>query len=155
MYVHGSTHRKGHTLYVLLTRCTDEHLVRNVAITDMGISDHSAIKFISAARCYAARTKIKYQKLRIINADIFPQDIPVLRPEDIDSLSVDGLYAATLVNLAEIQKNQKNPAHWKRPEKSCLLPRTVFLTEIITQSFPHTSHNPSWPRDLQRSSPKR
>ena len=42
MLVRGSTHRKGHTLDVLLTRCTDEHLVRNVAITYMGISDHSA-----------------------------------------------------------------------------------------------------------------
>ena len=24
----------------------------------------------------------------------------------------------------------KNPGHWKRPEQSCLLPRTLFLTEI-------------------------
>ena len=86
MHVHGSTHRKGHTLYVLLTRFTDEHLVRSVAITDLGISDHSAIQFISAARCYAARTKIKYQKLRAINADIFPQYIPVHLKSQVSSL---------------------------------------------------------------------
>ena len=105
MHVHGSTHRKGHTLDVLLTRCMDEYLVRNVASTDMGISDHSTMKFtISAARCRAALTKIKYRKLRAINADILRQDIPVFRPEDLESLSVDELvnhYDATLVNLVE------------------------------------------------------
>ena len=89
MHVNVSTHRKGHTLDVLLIRCTDEHLVRNVAITDMGISDHSAIKFtISAVRCRAALTKIKYRKLRAINADILRRGIPVFRPEDLESLSV-------------------------------------------------------------------
>ena len=101
MHVHGSTYRKGHMLDVLLTRCMDEY----VASTDMGISDHSAIKFtISAARCRAALMKIKYRKLRAINADILRQDIPVLRPEDFESLSVDELvnhYDATLVNLVE------------------------------------------------------
>ena len=122
MQVHGSTHRKGHTLDVLLTRCTDELLVRNVAITDMKISVH--INSNSAARCRAARTKIKYQKLCAINADIFPQDIPVFRPEDIDTLSVDKLYDATLVNLVEIHDPllEKNPGYWKPPQKSCLLP---------------------------------
>ena len=104
-HVNVSTHRRGHTLDVLLIRCTDEHLVRNVAITDMGISDHSAIKFtISAVRCRAALTKIKYRKLRAINADILRRGIPVFRPEDLESLSVDQLvnhYDATLVTLVE------------------------------------------------------
>ena len=105
MHVHGSTRRKGHTLDVLLIRCMDEYLVRNVASTDIGISDHSAMKFtISAARCRAALTKVKYRKLRALNADILRQDIPVLRLEDLESLSVDELvnnYDATLVNLVE------------------------------------------------------
>ena len=105
MHVHGSTRRKGHTLDVLLIRCMDEYLVRNVASTDIGISDHSAMKFtISAARCRAALTKVKYRKLCALNADIVRQDIPVLRLEDLESLSVNELvnhYDATLVNLVE------------------------------------------------------
>ena len=43
--VREPTHRKGHTLDVLMTRSTDEHLVRNVTITDMGLSDHFAVNF--------------------------------------------------------------------------------------------------------------
>ena len=104
MHVHGSTYRKGHTLDVLLTHCMDEYLVRNVANTDMGISDHSAIKFTISAARWRAVLKVKYRKLRAINADIIRQDIHVLRLEDLESLSVDELvnhYDATLVNLVE------------------------------------------------------
>ena len=39
------THSKGHTSDVLMTRSTDEHLVRNVTFTDMGLSDHFAVNF--------------------------------------------------------------------------------------------------------------
>ena len=45
LYVHGPTHMKGHTLDVLMTRSTDEYLVRNVTITDMGLCDHFAVNF--------------------------------------------------------------------------------------------------------------
>ena len=36
--VREPTHRKGHTLDVLMTRSTDENLMRNVTITDMGLN---------------------------------------------------------------------------------------------------------------------
>ena len=45
LHVREPTHSKGHTLDVLMTRSTDEHLVRNVTITDMGLSDHFAVNF--------------------------------------------------------------------------------------------------------------
>ena len=78
MHVHGSTHRKGQTL---LNRCTEENLVRNVAFTDMSISYHSAIKFtISAARCRAALTKIKYPKLRANKCRYLSKRYPCVSP---------------------------------------------------------------------------
>ena len=39
--------------------------------------------------------------------------------------------------------SEKNPGHWKKTETNNLLPRTLFLAEIITQTFPLTSHNAS------------
>ena len=45
LHVREPTHWKGHTLDVLMTRSTDEHLVRNVTVTDMGLSDHFAVNF--------------------------------------------------------------------------------------------------------------
>jgi len=31
--------------HILVTRSTDEHLVRNVTVMDMGLSDHFAVNF--------------------------------------------------------------------------------------------------------------
>ena len=45
MHVRGPTHKKGHTLDVLLTRSADEHLIRNVTVADMGLSDHYAVSY--------------------------------------------------------------------------------------------------------------
>ena len=46
MHVRGPTHKKGHTLDIVLTRSADEHLIRNVTVADMGLSDHYAVSYI-------------------------------------------------------------------------------------------------------------
>jgi len=98
MHVHGSTHRKGHTLDVLLTRCTDEHFIRNVAITDKGFLGHSVVSVTTSTA--QNLTKTKYRKLRAINVDIFRQDMTQFRPEYLELLTIDKLvsqYNATII----------------------------------------------------------
>ena len=98
LHVREPTHRKGHTLDVLMTRSTDEHLVRKVTITDMGLSDHSAVNFsINVVQRRTGLMKIRYRKTRAIDAEVFRRDIPLFRSNDLDALNVDNL----LVNLVD------------------------------------------------------
>ena len=45
MHMREPTHRKGHTLDVLLTRENDEQLVRSIIVKYLGVSDHLAITY--------------------------------------------------------------------------------------------------------------
>ena len=45
LHVREPTHKKGHTLDVLMTRSTYEHLARNVTVSDLGLSDHFEVNF--------------------------------------------------------------------------------------------------------------
>ena len=72
LHVREPTHRICHTLIVLMTRSTDEHLVRNVTITDMGLSDHFAVNFnIHFILRRTGLMKIRYRKTCAINAVFF------------------------------------------------------------------------------------
>ena len=62
------THRKRHTLDVLMTLSTDEHLVRNITITDMGLSNHFAVNFnINIVQRRTGLMKIRYRKICAID----------------------------------------------------------------------------------------
>ena len=92
LHVRGPTHRKGHTLDVLMTRSKDEHLVRNVTVTDMSLSDHFVVSFnIDIVQHRTLLMKIKYCKLRNNNVVSFRQDIPLFRSDDLDLLNVEEL----------------------------------------------------------------
>ena len=105
MHVRGPTHKKGHTLDVLLTRSADEHLIRNVTVADMGLSDHYAVSYtLNICQQHTGMTNIKYRNFRTVNAVTFRQDIPVFRSEDLESLSVEQLvdmYDNTLTCLVD------------------------------------------------------
>ena len=90
MHVRGPTHKKGHTLDIVLTRSADEHLIRNVTVADMGLSDHYAVSYIlNICQQHTGMTNIKYRNFRTVNAVSFRKDIPLFRSEDLAPLSVD------------------------------------------------------------------
>ena len=75
MHVRGPTHKKGHTLDIVLTRSADEHLIRNVTVADMGLSDHYAVSYIlNICQQHTGMTNIKYRNFRTVNAVSFRQD---------------------------------------------------------------------------------
>ena len=91
------------TLDVLMTRSTDEHLVRNVTITD--ISDHFAVNFnVNIVQRRTGLMKIRYRKTRAIDAVFFRREIPLFRSNDLDALNVEELvdqYDKLLVSLVD------------------------------------------------------
>ena len=105
LHVREPTHRKGHTLDVLMTRSTDEHLVRNVTITDMGLSDQFAVNFnINIVQRRSDLMKIRYRKTRAIDTVFFRRHIPLFSSNDLDALNVEELvdqYDNLLVSLVD------------------------------------------------------
>ena len=105
LHVREPTHRKGHMLDVLMTRSTDEYLVRNVTITDMGLSDHFAVNFnINIVQRRTGLMKIRYRKTRAIDTVFFRRDIPLFSSNDLDALNVEELvdqYDKLLVSLVD------------------------------------------------------
>ena len=105
LHVREPTHRKGHMLDVLMTRSTDEHLVRNVTITDMGLSDHFAVNVnINIVQRRTGLMKIRYRKTRAIDTVFFRRDIPLFSSNDLDALNVEELvdqYDKLLVSLVD------------------------------------------------------
>ena len=70
MHVRGPTHKKGHTLDVLLTRSTDEQT--NICVVDMGLSDHYAVSYtLNISQQHTGMTNIKYRNFRTVNAVTF------------------------------------------------------------------------------------
>ncbi len=74
-HIHGATHRKGHTLDLLITRESDPPVIHNLDIID-GISDHSAITGkIDFQRPPAQTRVIKSRNLSAVYTPSFCEDI--------------------------------------------------------------------------------
>ena len=111
LHVREPTHRRGHTLDVLMTHSTDEHLVRNFTITNMGLSDHFALNFkINIVKSRTGLMKNRYSKARAIDEVFFRRDIPLFRSNGLDALNVDKLvdqYDNLLVSLVDSHMLEK------------------------------------------------
>ncbi len=74
-HVKGSTHKKGHTLDVVITRL-DESPINQVTISQPLLSDHKAITFaLDTQRPPLPQKTIVYRQLKKINMDKFKEDI--------------------------------------------------------------------------------
>lgn len=74
-HVNGPTHKKGHTLDLIITRAEDE-LVTSVEIRDPMLSDHSAVHCkLRLKKPPLERMEISYRKLRSVNMDSFNDDL--------------------------------------------------------------------------------
>ncbi|CAB4030953.1 Hypothetical predicted protein, partial [Paramuricea clavata] len=74
-HVNGPTHKKGHTLDLIITRIGDR-LVTNIEIHDPMFSDHSAVScMLQLEKPPLERAEIQYRKLRNINMDSFNEDL--------------------------------------------------------------------------------
>jgi hypothetical protein len=74
-HVNGPTHKKGHTLDLIITRIGDR-LVTNIEIHDPMFSDHSAVSCtLQLEKPPLERAEIQYRKLRNINMDSFNEDL--------------------------------------------------------------------------------
>ena len=75
-----------------MTRSTDERIVRNVTVTDMGLSDQFAVNFnIEIVEHRTGLMEIRYRKTRAIDVVSFRQDIPLFHSDALDALNVDEL----------------------------------------------------------------
>ena len=74
-HVNGPTHKKGHTLDLIITRAVDE-LVTSVEIRDPMLSDHSAVHYkLHLKRPPLERMETSYRKLRSVNMDSFDDNL--------------------------------------------------------------------------------
>ncbi|CAB4024715.1 Hypothetical predicted protein [Paramuricea clavata] len=87
-HVNGPTHKKGHTLDLIITRNEDK-LVTGIRIHDPVISDHLAIHCtLQLEKPPLEQAEIYYRKLNNVNMDSFNEDIKVLDLNDDYDLSV-------------------------------------------------------------------
>ena len=74
-HVTGPTHSAGHTLDLVITRATSL-LVHELAVTDPGISDHSAISLLlHIEKPPTVIKQIQYRKIKAINVSKFIDDL--------------------------------------------------------------------------------
>ena len=74
-HVNGPTHKKGHTLDLIITRAVEE-LVTSVEIRDPMLSDHSAVHCkLRLKKPPLERMETSYRKLRSVNMDSFNDDL--------------------------------------------------------------------------------
>ena len=87
-HVNGPTHKKGHTLDLIITRNEDK-LVTGIRIHDPVISDHLAIHCtLQLEKPPLEQAEIYYRKLNNVNMDSFNEDLKVLDLNDDYDLSV-------------------------------------------------------------------
>ena len=85
--VHGTTHRGGHTLDLILTRAT-ERTASNVRSSDPGFSDHKAIVCsLRICKLPAVRKQVSVRHFKLINVDDLCQDL--LQCNELNSLPDD------------------------------------------------------------------
>ena len=103
-HVNGPTHKKGHTLDLIITRATDE-LVTSTDIRDPMLSDHSAVHCkLRLKKPPPERVKISYRKLRSINMDSFNDDLKqsnLLTTNTLDLTDLIEQYENTLTETLE------------------------------------------------------
>ena len=74
-HVNGPTHKKGHTLDLIITRIGDR-LVTNIEIHDPMLSDHLAVSCtLQLEKPPLERVEIQYRRLRNIDMDSFNNDL--------------------------------------------------------------------------------
>ncbi len=82
-HVSGATHKKGHTLDVVLS-CESDNILHNVNVTDPGFcnnvgdlaGDHMAISFtVNSNKPKPVTRQVTYRKFKAINADNFSKDL--------------------------------------------------------------------------------
>ena len=75
-HVQGSTHRNGHTLDLVITRC-NENPVQNVRVSDPAISDHCAVHWLTPHlnKPSIEKKKISFRKLGSVDKKQFLKDI--------------------------------------------------------------------------------
>jgi hypothetical protein len=74
-HVLTATHKKGHTLDLLLTR-SDDKFVSNIDVIDPEISDHSAVNCkLLLAKPPSVRKQVSFRNTKAINFDLFRTDI--------------------------------------------------------------------------------
>ncbi|CAB3997546.1 Hypothetical predicted protein [Paramuricea clavata] len=87
-HVNGPTHKKGHTLDLIITRNEDK-LVTGIRIHDPVISDHLAIHCtLQLEKPPLEQAEIYYRKLNNVNMDSFNEGLKVLDLNDDYDLSV-------------------------------------------------------------------
>ena len=74
-HVNGPTHKKGHTLDLMMTRISDQ-LVTNIELHDPFLSDHLAVSCtLHLEKPPLERVEIQYRRLRNIDMDSFNDDL--------------------------------------------------------------------------------
>ena len=99
-HVNGPTHKKGHTLDLIITRAADE-LVTNIETRDPMLSDHSADRLKKPP---LERKEISYRKLHSVNMDSFNDDLKqsnLLTTNTLDLTSLTEQYENTLKETLE------------------------------------------------------
>ena len=110
-HVASSTHKNGHTLDLIITRCNDLS-VSNVSVVDPGISDHSALLFnLSVSKPPLPRKEVTFCKGRNTDSDQFHQDLlsspllsqPALTLQDLCD-QYDAVVSSLLDNHTPLQR---------------------------------------------------
>lgn len=103
-HVNGPTHKKGHTLDLIITRAEDE-LVTCVKIRDPMLSDHSAVHCkLRLKKPPLERMEISYRKLRSVNMDSFNDDLKqsdLLTTNAFDLMGLTEKYENTLTEILQ------------------------------------------------------
>ena len=74
-HVHQSTHARGHTLDLIITRSSDQ-LVEDLSVTDTAISDHFwATCLLPGQKSKSVKKEISYRKIKAIDIAQFKSDI--------------------------------------------------------------------------------
>ena len=103
-HINGPTHKKGHTLDLIITRAEDE-LVTSVEIRDPMMSDHSAVHCkLRLKKPPLERMEISYRKLRLVNMDSFNDDLKqsdLLTTNAFDLMDLTEKYENTLTEILQ------------------------------------------------------
>ena len=103
-HVNGPTHKKGHTLDLIITRAADE-LVICTETRDPMLSDHSAVHCkLRLKKPPLERKEISYRKLHSVNMNSFNDDLKqsnLLTTNPLDLMSLTERYENTLKETLE------------------------------------------------------
>ena len=102
VHVNGPTHKKGHTLDLIMTRIGDR-LVTNIEIHDSMLSDHLAVSCtLQLEKPPLERVEIQYRRLRNIDLDSFNNELRNLNfRSDAELPAIVDQYEKTLKETIE------------------------------------------------------